>query len=710
MGTRRPRRCERLRSIEEEDRDAPMKRSRVGQTFLSGRRTRPDRNVWPTLLLLFFFAFSAQAAERPRLIVVISIDQFRYDYLERFAPWFAARGFNRFLKSGADFTNANYRHATTFTGPGHASIGTGRTPSESGIIANTWFERDAPPDQKMWEWFFDDSPGYTSTATRTAHASDATPWWSAGGGLPRYCVIDSRVQPTAGNTTGMSPVLLDSDSFGDRLKERYPNAHVIAVAIKDRAAILMGGRKADAAYWFDTKLPGFISSTYYHFNPSLLAFNSRAMSYVPESKQWTLSSTIPADDLKRITFDPPEAWKFKTPRYSTSFPHPIADARALTYTPFANDMLLDFAATIVDRDHLGEDDDPDILYVGVSSPDYIGHYYGPDSMEVADDAVRLDRSLERFIDRLEKKVGAPKLIVAITSDHGVQSTPEIAKLRDPKIDAGRTDLRNAKRDAYSISELPPLRIEIDRRLAAKLNVAFDANAPLTDALIYFFEEPAVYVNWPRIRALKLNGEDVKRALRDIIVSMRDAGFDRAFTNSELTTLNASGDPIERAVRASFRADRSGDVLITLEQNWIWKYSDTNTTHGQPLPDDRHVPLLLWGASIKPGRYTMDVAPTDLARTFGAIVGIDAGGSDSRVLQGASDEVRVLDVVMREIGYGTAISRIDKVNVDGNNADVRIWTGVPPAPKPLDCGTGRGFTLKKNDAGDWVITNRSVIQC
>src|SRR5438874_8038499 len=169
-------------------------------------------------------AREAAVLHKPRLIVVISIDQFRYEYLERFAPWFSEGGFKRFLNSGADFTNCNYLHATTFTGPGHASIGTGRTPSESGIVANTWFERDAPYDAKMWEWFFDDSPGYSSIATKTAHASDATPWWIAGGGLPRYCVIDSRVQPTAGTTTGMSPVLLDSDSFGDRLKERYPNA------------------------------------------------------------------------------------------------------------------------------------------------------------------------------------------------------------------------------------------------------------------------------------------------------------------------------------------------------------------------------------------------------------------------------------------------------------------------------------------------------
>jgi type I phosphodiesterase/nucleotide pyrophosphatase len=685
-------------------------------------------------ILALALALSAAAAQPsptlhpPRLVVVISIDQFRYDYLERFAPWFAARGFNRFLVSGADFTNANYLHATTFTGPGHASIGTGHTPSESGIIANTWFERDAAHDDRMWDWFFDDSPGFTP-ASKPAHPANATPWWIAGGGSPRYCAYDDRVRVTAGTTSGMSPLSLSSDSLGDRVKEHYPNAHVIGVALKDRAAILMGGRKADAAYWFDTKLPGFISSTYYRFDQALFSFNDRVMTYVPESKQWTLSSTIPDADLKRVTFDPPEAWKMKTPRYETTFPHPVKDARALTYTPFANDMLLDFAAAIVDREKLGADDEPDVLYVGVSTPDYIGHYYGPDSMEVADDAVRLDRSLERFLDALEKKVGSQSLLVAITADHGVTAMPEIARLRDPKLDAGRTDLRNARRDAYAISELPQLRVELERRLSAKLKVPFNADGPLTDALIYFFEEPALYLNWPRLQALNLDGETVKRALRDVIVSMRDSGFDRAFTNSELLAGNAKADPIEQAMRASFRADRSGDVLITLKEHWIWRYSDTNATHGQPLPDDRHVPLLLWGAAIVPGRYAGAAAPTDLARTIGTIVGVDAGGSYARVLPAVKDDVRVLEAVRHELpplilvapsdeiaktlpeGYG----RLDILEVKGYTAEVQITTGpLPPPPPPgtilLGCGVRHAFTLQKNDAGEWVVVSRSISEC
>ena len=362
-------------------------------------------------------AADAPPAAPPRLVVVISIDQFRYDYLVRFAPWFSERGFNRFLKQGASFDETFYRHATTFTAPGHASIGTGRVPAESGIVGNTWIERGAPNDEEAWDWFFDDTGGYT-TPQPVPHVAGMKRWYSAGNnGVPRYCVYDDRAVVSAGTTTGMSPASLSEDSLGDRLKQRFPEAKVIAVALKDRAAILMGGRRADAAYWFDYHLPGFISSSWYRYDPKLFDFNARVLGYIPESKQWQLSGFIPPADLQRVTFDPPEAWPLKNARYGATFPHPVTDARSLTYSPYGNDLLLDFAQEVADRSALGADDTPDLLFVGLSTPDYLGHYYGPDSMEVADDAVRLDRSLAKFLDALEAKYGK-RLLVAITADHG----------------------------------------------------------------------------------------------------------------------------------------------------------------------------------------------------------------------------------------------------------------------------------------------------
>ena len=582
-------------------------------------------------LFVAVVALAAHAAERPSLIVVISVDQQRFDYVDRFAPWFTTRGFARFTKSGATFTNARYRHAITFTGPGHAAIGSGRLPAENGIVGNTWYERDAPADRRRWEAYFDDITPFRPPSIKLTPFTYEGDWWWKLGGAPRYCVYDDRVQPTAGTTTGMSPASLAEDSLGDRVKERYPNARVISVALKDRAAILMGGRRADAAYWFDPKLPAFISSTYYRFDPDVFSFNAAIPGYLPASQQWTLLPSVPRAELERATFDPPAAWPLKNTRYGGTFPHPVKDVRAFTYTPFAHQLLLDFALHVLATEKLGtRADAPDVLFVGVSSTDYLGHYYGPDSMEVADSTIRLDRALADFLDALERRFGE-RVVVALTADHGVQSTPEIVKLRDPNADVGRLDLRPPDPKAQIIAELPPARIAIERLLAQKLGVRFSEQTPLTDAFVLFFEEPSLYLNWRRVDALGLDHERVKNALRDILRSMKSDGIADAWTSTEMLEPHADATPSEQLMRASYRSDRAGDVLMALRPGWIWTWGANSTTHGQPVENDLHVPLYLWGAGIKPGRYDDDASPIDLAPTLGALIGVQAGGRAAHIL-------------------------------------------------------------------------------
>jgi arylsulfatase A-like enzyme len=582
-------------------------------------------------LALLLAATMAAAAPRPVLVVVVSVDQFRFDYIDRFAPWFTTGGFQRFTKHGARFTNARYRHAASFTGPGHAAIGTGRSAGSSGIVGNSWFERDGAADTKMWEWYFDDNTAYLSPTNTPAPFTDAPDAWWKLGGSPRYCVYDDRVTVTAGTTSGMSPVSLANDGLGDVVKQHYPRSRVIGLAIKDRAAILMAGRGADAAYWFDTRLPGFVSSSYYHaVNPAVLEFNARVAGYFPGSRQWVPSPFIPTADLQRVTFDPPEAWPLKNTKYNGTFPHPIADAKALTYTPFAHELVLDFAMHVIATEALGTRQTPDVLFVGISPTDYLGHYYGPDSMEVADSMVRLDRDLDAFLDALERRFG-DRVLVVLTGDHGVTSNPEIAKLRDPHADAGRVDIRTPDANAKLMSDLPPLRLEIERTLARRLGVPFDDSAPLSHALVYFFEEPSLYLNWRRLAELRLDPERVKRALRDVLRAMPARGFADAWTNTELLSPNPTASPTERLMRASFRPDRSGDVLMALRSGWVWMWGTRSTTHGQPVENDLHVPLLFWGAAVKPGVYDVDASPIDIAPTIGRVLGVTAGGHDAHVL-------------------------------------------------------------------------------
>jgi hypothetical protein len=425
---------------------------------------------------------------------------------------------------------------------------------------------------------------------------------------------------------------LDSDSLGDRLQEKSAGSKVIGVALKDRAAILMAGRKATAAYWFDPKMPGFTSSSYYRANRTMLnAFNASVPAVLTQHHEWTQSTFIPTADLARLTHDPVSLRKYKTKHggLGVEFPHLIANIDELTYTPFGNDLVLTFAERIIDDEHLGTDDaSPDLLFVGLSSQDYLGHAFGPDSLEVADSVMRTDRQLEEFFNWLDQKFSG-RYTVAITADHGVQSIPEVA--RDMGRDAGRVDFQNPKKTAATFADLAPDRRQLEKLAAKTLGLKVTDKTPVADVLVSYFEEPALYLNWSRVSAAHLDSERVKRALRDAAKQIH--GIRTAFTSSDLIAVDPQSSAIETAMRLSFRADRSGDVLVTLKPGYIWKYSNGNngTTHGQAVDDDQHVPLLLFGRGIAEGTWSDEVAPTFIAKTIGALVSVDAGGSETRVL-------------------------------------------------------------------------------
>jgi hypothetical protein len=284
---------------------------------------------------------------------------------------------------------------------------------------------------------------------------------------------------------------------------------------------------------------------------------------------------------------------------------------------------------LIDAEGLGtEDGNPDVVFVSLSSPDYLGHSFGPDSFEAADTVVRTDRDLETFFHDLDAKFGS-RWTFAITADHGVQSIPEVAK--DMGRVAGRVDMHNPKKTARTFADLSSGRKDVEMKAAKKLGIKVSNATPLEKAFIIFFDEPAFYLNWPRIRELKLDGERVKRVIRDAVKEVD--GVSAAFTNSELLMTNANASPLETAVRLSFRADRSGDILIALKPGYIWNYNNppNGTTHGQPVEADQHVPLMLWGAGIRAGTFDDAVAPTFLAKTLGKLLGIEAGGAETRVL-------------------------------------------------------------------------------
>jgi predicted AlkP superfamily pyrophosphatase or phosphodiesterase len=567
------------------------------------------------LLGLFLCAGRVTAAEKPSLVVVISVDQMRADYLDRFRPYFGKDGFNRFLEHGAVYPEARYRHAVTYTGPGHAAIGTGLDPHHSGIVGNLWY--DADTNREI------------------------------------YCVEDRQVQwigaPADAKPIPIlpaSPVLLDGASLGDRMKEKFPQARVVGIALKDRAAVLMAGRKADAALWFEERFGRFVTSTYYPPRPSLLAFDERLPAFfaLSEHRTWTLWKRVPQADLERITFDPPQLYdaKGQPEGYKPTFDHVLGDPKAIISSPWGDVLMLDLARFIIDDLRLGAAaDHPDLLFIGLSSTDYYGHWFGPDSKEVADGMVRLDQTLEQFFGWLDAKVGRDKTLVFLTADHGVQAIPEVARAKEKQktgqdnyLSAGRVDFSNSRGGVQTptMRQLGGDRFTLEFFLAKTFGYELDLDAlAATEAAVAYFQEPCFYLNRTVLARRGLAVENVKQTVRDWV--RKRPGVLEAFTNTEVIDGLPATAPYALAIERSFRADRSGDIFVVLAPGWMWSYgSERGTTHGQPNDDDTRVPLAVWGPSVLHGSWNGKVSPLSIARTVATLYGFEAGEPDAAILE------------------------------------------------------------------------------
>lgn len=547
-------------------------------------------NVLAAALLATFVSFpvtadSRQSAAPPDLVVVISIDQFPSEYIERFGPHFHRDGaFLRLLNGGTSWTHARYEFAAMKTGPGHASIGSGLPPSRHGIVSNDWYDR---------------------------HLQETI-----------YCAEDQRSALTEGKGTPVSPINLAEDALADRVRQKYPASKIIGLSDKDRAAILMAGKRADAAYWFDDGTGHFVSSDYYRFDPQVLKFNERLPSYLDANRSWRESGLISEAALEKITYDPPELREYKTnaQQLGVSFPHPIGSYAALAQTPFGNDLLLDFAQHTIDVSKMGQrDGSPDLLFIGLSATDDIGHSHGPDSREIADAFLRLDRSLGKFLTWLDGLEGS--VVVALTADHGIQPIPEVARARGKK--GGRLSFARAS-SATTIGESKPLRKELELRVAKRLGINLKASSAVDEAVIESVEVPNFYLNWNRI--LRGNKKLQPARVRQIVAEELEKfeGVSEAFTSDELLALNPHAGETEKAARLSFRADRSGDVVVYFREGYISSGNLTGTNHGQPVEADQVVPLMFWGDGVASRKPSGAASPLDLVSTLAPLLGVRAG--------------------------------------------------------------------------------------
>ena len=538
--------------------------------------------VVPALLLCAVMAASAFAQTlaqpapsepKPRLVVVISVDQMRYDYLVRFRPLYTG-GFKTLIENGAVFSNARYRHANCETGPGHSVILSGRDGAHSGIVANAWY---------------DDALG------REVNVVD-----------------DPSVVPIGGAGRGASPANFIGFTLGDMLKKATPATKVVGVSLKDRAAILMAGPRADAAYWYEPGNGRFISSSYYmKMLPSWLeAINARR---VPDSfagKSWT--KMLSDDGLYRAHAGE-DAVPNEGNTQETTFPHPVhgepgspALYEDFRRTPYADELILEVALGAMSAHALGNDETPDVLAIGFSATDVIGHAYGPDSHEIMDQMLRLDQTLKRLFDAVNEKVGERRALYVLTADHSVMPLVE-----------------SLQRQGFAAKRVVPA----DLQTAGM--AALEKRFPGKKDLVAAYVAPDFYLNLGSIASQGLKRRDVEEAIGGGLLATGVVA--RIYTASTFDSdpPDAAADPYFDAVRRSYFPSRSPQVIARLREYTYLSDRPGGTGHGTGYEYDRHVPLVFMGSSIKTGSYDSEAAPEDIAPTLGLLLGLDYPLQDAR---------------------------------------------------------------------------------
>ncbi|HEV7375632.1 MAG TPA: alkaline phosphatase family protein [Pyrinomonadaceae bacterium] len=551
------------------------------------RRAHERSGVQPRSVQSSIQKANAAPQVRTRLVLLIVVDQFRYDYLERFNDLFAPNGIKRLMRDGASWTETNYDHMPTYTAPGHATLMTGAWPAETGIVANDWPDRD--------------------TGKSVSSVSDTTATLFGG----------------EQGEVASSPRRLMASTLGDELRLRTNDrSKVIGISVKDRSAILPAGRHANAAYWFSQRTGRMVSSNYYFNNlPAWVeSFNDARPADKFYGARW--ERLLPESEyLKRAGADAPP-WENigNAPGDTNTFPHTITGGvaspnsnfyGALDYTPFSNDLLLAFAEQAITNEKLGADDDVDILTVSFSANDYVGHRYGPYSQEVMDITLRVDRSIAALLDFVQKQVGLQNTLVVFTADHGVAPIPEHANALG--LPGGRVK---------SDDVLRAMKLGI----SARYNRKNEQPDPTADYVQKFGEREGffndnLYFNPVALKRDGINNEEIERVACN--AAMTVPGISRCFTRTQLEYGAISfGDSVARRVSHGFYPRRSGDVVVVHEP---FKYlGDTiPATHGSPYSYDTHVPLLMMGSGVAPGRYMQAATPADIAPTLASILGIQA---------------------------------------------------------------------------------------
>jgi predicted AlkP superfamily pyrophosphatase or phosphodiesterase len=500
----------------------------------------------------------------PRLVLIITVDQLRGDYLDRFEKIFGKGGFRRFLEESVLFTDAHQDHANTSTGPGHATIVTGAYPAHSGIVNNQWYEENG---------------------TRAVYCV----------GDPEFSVIGH----SGTSSPGRSPKNLLVSTLPDWLRGADKKRKVFSISRKDRAAVLMGGNRANAAYWYSDATGNFVTSTYYmqklpewliRFNKKGIPLSYFGQSWAPLRKGKT-GESLEIVDTDHGWFDHgfPHAMGSFSPRPNPSF------FTRFGRTPLMDEYMGELARELIESEKLGEDSHTDYLSLSFSALDSVGHEYGPHSAEVLDTMVRLDRVLADFFDFLDERVGLENTIIILSSDHGVMDLPEYAATQ------GKSAHRIDDEDILCIQQKGK---QFLRRFGEDEDWFVSG---------YHFDQAA-------IRRKNLSHSELEKAAAELF-SQCDC-VRKVWTRTELEKeVVGEEDPFRGLFGRSFHPDRSPDLIFQMEKYHVGS-ADTGTSHGSPYRYDTHVPIAFLIPGIEPARIDDRVITADIAPTLAKLLSLE----------------------------------------------------------------------------------------
>lgn len=540
------------------------------------------------LLTLIVFAVilcinSARAADAlpwnvggpaPKLILQITVDQLRGDLPGRFLKNMGDGGFRYLMQHGVWYANAHHAHANTETVVGHTTLATGAHPAAHGMVANVWLDR--------------------KTGKLVYNTEDL-----------RYPVLSADADKKLAPNDGRSPAAILVSTFSDELAIHYNGrSKIFAVSIKDRGAVPLAGH-AGKAFWFSKKSGEFVSSTFYYkrYPAWVDDWNKQRLAFRYSGKSWTL-----LNDKSTYMFGAADdkSWEADFAGYGRVFPHSFGKAgdkyytTFLTISPVGDELTLDFAKTLIEREQLGKHEVPDYLSISFSSTDYIGHNFGPSSLEMEDNLLRLDRTLADLFAYVDQQVGLKNTLIVLAADHG-----------SPEIPGYVNELGIEAKYIY------PEKWDQEPAVAA-LKKKFG----IGKELIKSYEHPYVYLNYDAIRNKRLDQAQVERAVAAELAKFE--GIALAISSTALRQGNLPSTPVIDAILRNHNPQRSGDIYVVFTPHSFLRDDDgepTGLTHGSPWRYDTYVPVVFAGGNLNGRRVYREILTVDVAPTLAAVIGV-----------------------------------------------------------------------------------------